>query len=412
MANSTDSDNDDENLFMKFWFDGVFRIFIGCLGFSMNSLAIWILISHKKMQSMFLHILTCSLIFDNGYLVMDMLTLLYYNIKVEALIWILPYITFPFTDIFYTANILITICLAHERYALISDSGLYRQTMSIAKFRHHRLIKYMIPIVLFSFMFNINSFLTHTISPASGQENSTATTAEWKITKTDMKRAPSYNIFGKSVKWSVFLIASFLLLVFFNWKVFTNVKEKLSMRNQLPSVSIEINKKESHTESAEKRQSRLNTLNSLRNSEKFTLALFALVTSFFFCNIWFLGEMIFDGIGNKSENYEIISRLMRMLNACTNVLVYCIVDHTFKKYFKNYLLYLMSCTLVDTDSLLEGQNNSHCSERPARPVTAETSSRLSSRLSNLFLPKQFTLKNTSNPVVTFQTLKHQKDNNI
>ena len=80
------------------------------------------------------------------------------------------------------------------------------------------------------------------------------------------------------------------------------------------------------------------------------MALFALVSAFFCCNIWFLGEVLLDGADIKAKNYEILSRLMRMLNSCTNIFIYCFVDRTFKRYFKEYLKripYLMTCTLVE-----------------------------------------------------------------
>ena len=49
------------------------------------------------------------------------------------------------------------------------------------------------------------------------------------------------------------------------------------------------------------------------------------------------------------DNYEIISRLMRMLNSCTNIFIYCVVDRTFRQLFKNYLkrlANLLTCTML------------------------------------------------------------------
>ena len=134
--------HDNENSFMDFWLDGVCKLFIGCLGIFMNAIGIWILITQQRMQNMFLHILTCSLACDNGYMLMEMLGTLYHEFKVKFLVWILPQIVYPLKEIFYTSNILVTIGLSYERYALISDKKGYKQTMEVAKFRHHRLRKY------------------------------------------------------------------------------------------------------------------------------------------------------------------------------------------------------------------------------------------------------------------------------
>ena len=84
-------------------------------------------------------------------------------------------------------------------------------------------------------------------------------------------------------------------------------------------------------------------LRTLRRKEKYTTALFALVAAFFFCNIWFFGEVILKAVKSETEsdnfvqfvdNYEIISRFMRMMNSCTNIVIYCVVDRTFRQLFK------------------------------------------------------------------------------
>jgi hypothetical protein len=142
----------------------------------------------------------------------------------------------------------------------------------------------------------------------------------------------------------------------------------------------------------DKVRSRIKILKTLRKREKFTTALFALVTSFFICNVWFLGEAIADGIRLEGdaksifENYEIISRLMRMLNSCTNVFIYCVVDRTFKNFFKQDLksiAYYMSCTLIKnlkpTEIREEDSNGRSQSEsQPRSKRTTITDQRISS----------------------------------
>ena len=155
---------DNENRFMDFWVDGVFKLFVGNLGIFMNTIGVWILITQKRMQNMFLHILTCSLICDNGYMAMEMLSTLYHEFKVGFLIWILPQFVYPFKEIFYTCNILVTIGLSYERYTLISDKKGYKQAMEVANFRHKRLKKYIITnansaVVYFSFLLKVRIIL-------------------------------------------------------------------------------------------------------------------------------------------------------------------------------------------------------------------------------------------------------------
>ena len=362
MANSTVSLSDDKHTYqlMKFWLDGIITIALGSLAILINSLAIWILVRQQKMQSMFLHILTCSLVFDNGFILMQVLIALFYDFKLSGLVWLLPHFAFPLKEVFYTCNILCTISLSYERYAHISDTEGYKQSMKISKFRHTRLKKYIFAIVMFSMIFNLPEFFTFCVSLETYRPS---TTVVYKNNQTIWK------ILDMTVKWTISLIGSFSLLVFFNWKIFKNVKEKMKMRKEIRKMSnisapdmtsvsvpdeatLNVNEKDN---SPDKIQSPMKILKTLRRREKFTIALFALVASFFLCNVWFFGEVIADCIRLKVdaniafETYEVVTRVMRVLNSCTNVLIYCVVDRTFKTFLKQDLkriIYYISCTLI------------------------------------------------------------------
>ena len=352
-ASCTDSSDHKENAFMDYWIDGVLKICGGCFGSIMNAIAIWILVSEKRMQKMFLHILTCSLLFDNGYMLMEIITTMYWEFKVKNLVWILPHLAYPLKEIFYTANILTTIALSYERYTLLSDSKGYKQATELAECRYKRLRKYILGIALFSIVFNLPSFFTHVVS--SKFDVCTNMTV-YKPSKTDFRRDPNYKLLDKSIKWSIFLVISFSILIFFNWKLFVNVKDKLEIRKRLTTVGIQNEvKKPSKTGCVG-----LSMLKRMRKQEKFTTALFALITAFCLCNIWFLVECILktvefqdDATEEMVENFEIFSRLMRMLNSCTNVFIYCIVDRTFRTYFKTYLRRIASfltCNLAPVNT--------------------------------------------------------------
>ena len=377
------SHHNNEDRFMDFWVDGVFKLFIGGLGISMNTIGIWILITQQRMQNMFLHILTCSLVFDNAYMAMEMLSTLYHEFKITFLVWILPQVVYPFKEIFYTCNILVTIGLSYERFTLISDKKGYKQTMEVARFRHQRLRKYVIAISLFSIIFNLPSFFTHYVNL---EELNTSKTEVYRNNK------KTWRILDRAIKWTIFLLGCFVILVFYNWKVFRNIKSKLQTRHELKSLNTtDQTKSESVKEllAPEKNfRARINMLRKLRRKEKYTTALFALVSAFFFCNIWFFGEVILKAVkstitsGNFDvfvDNYEIIARLMRMLNSCTNIFIYCVVDRAFRNLFKNYLkrlAYLMTCTLFKSlnqpDQFRESsiQDTSH-SEHLSRPLSSK-----------------------------------------
>ena len=381
MINSSHHGN--ENRLMDFWLDGVFKLSIGSLGIIMNTIGIWILYTQPRMQSMFLHILTCSLACDNGYMAMEMLSTFYHEFKISFLVWILPHFVYPFKEIFYTCNILVTIGLSYERYALISDKKGYKQTMEVARFRHQRLRRYLFAIALFSIIFNLPSFFTHYID-----------LDEHEINKTEayIINKKIWKIIDKAIKWSIFLVGSFGLLVFYNWKVFCNIRTKLQVRHDIRSLSVTCT---TESENVLKPvlpkktiRARFDKLRTLRRREKYTTALFSLVSAFFLCNIWFFGEVILSAVKSvfKSDsyltfldNYEIISRLMRMLNSCTNIFIYCAVDRTFRQLFKHYIkrfANLLTCTLLKSlrkvDELREStiQDISQNVELVSRPISS------------------------------------------
>ena len=333
---------------------------MGVFGIFMNSIAIWILVTAKKMQSMFLHILAFSFVCDNGYLFAEILGTMYYEFKLEDFMWFLPYFAFPFKEIFYTGNILITIALSRERYSLVMDNHGYRAKMEVAEFRYARLKKYIEVTILFSVVINIPSFFTYSISHVNMNDGITLV---WRMVKTALRKDDTYVLLDKAVKWSVILVISFVLLVFLNRKVYTHVKEKMAMRTSIRSSTT--SRKASFDQGSAFR-ARWNFIMKLRKTEKFTLALFAVVAAFLFCNVWYLVEVILKAISSGiiydcMPKYGSLSRFMRTFNACTNVLIYCFADRTFKRYLKNYLCYIvyrMSCTLIKLQSVSQGDRNS------------------------------------------------------
>ena len=174
----------------KYLVDGILKMCMGLLGIVMNSIAIWILVTERKMQSMFLHILTFSFVCDIGYLFAEFLATLHHEFKVHDLVWLLPHFAYPFKEIFYAANILTTIGLSYERFSLILDKSGYRAKMEVSAFRYHRLRKYVVIITLVSVLINIPSFLTYTMSKVTVDDGNTF---EWRKLRTELRNDSTYN---------------------------------------------------------------------------------------------------------------------------------------------------------------------------------------------------------------------------
>ena len=334
-----------ENYIVNLLFKKGLKIGIQGLGLFLNSMAIWILVSEKKMQRMFMHLLAFSLVCDNGFILSDFLTICYHELHLDIFVWTLPWFAYPLKEIFYLANILVTIALSYERYVMVMDTSGYKAQMEIKYFRCKRLKKYVIGILTISVLANFLSFFTYTIRNKCIDDSDDY---QWTREKTELRKDKTYMILDKSVKWSLIFVTAFLLLIFFNFKIYICVKEKLKLRTNLNLNGNSINSSSTNS----KVRSCFSFVDNFRKEDKLSLALFVVTGAFLFCNVWYVGEEILKTFGlhvDKFPNYLTISRFMRTLNACTNVLVYCFADRTFKKYLKKkiwHLLYLLSCSVV------------------------------------------------------------------
>ena len=333
---------------MHLLFQYVLKIGIQGLGLFLNSMAIWILVSEKKMQQMFMHLLAFSLVCDNGFILSDFLTICYHELHLDIFVWTLPWFAYPLKEIFYLANILVTIALSYERYIMVMDNSGYKAQMEIKHFRCKRLKKYVIRILTISVLANVLSFFTYTIRNKCIDDSDDY---QWTREKTELRNDKTYLILDKSVKWSVIFVTACLLLIFFNFKIYIYVKQKLKLRTDL-------NLNGNSTDSSFRQ-----SIDNFRKEDKLSLALFVVTGAFLFCNVWYVGEQMLKSFGldvDKVPNYLIISRFMRTLNACTNVLVYCFADRTFKKYLKKniwHILHLMSCSVVRCQNTTTGDQS-------------------------------------------------------
>ena len=334
-----------ENEFLDMFVDRVLKQLLNCFGFFINSIAIWILVTNKKMQNIFLHLLACSLVADNGFLFMELLTTLFYEFRYMSLVGVAAYVSIPFKEIFYTANLLITMSMAYERYCTIDVSGKgYRTKMTIPSFRHKRLKRYIIIFVIFSLFFNFPEFFTHYVDNAS----------KWPMGRTKIWASSVYRNWVQ-VKWLGLLSVTFVILLTLNLKIFNHVAETLEkVRDHKMSMDKDLNRTVKMDKTAMRPTSKSKFLDRLKRNEKVTFALFGIVALYFFCNTFFVIEEVMKAALKKNKpeyrvNFDIISRLMRVINAVSNVLIYCVADVKFRRLLRFYLkrmFYPLFCKLI------------------------------------------------------------------
>jgi hypothetical protein len=190
------------------------------------------------------------------------------------------------------------------------------------------------------------------------------------LQRTDWWKSSWYRNFVE-VKWLVSLGIAFIVLVILNYKVFTHVTKTIEKTSL-----FQMNEKDENPKSKRK------FIQRLKRHEKLTFALFGIVILYFFCNTFYVVELslkegLKDCNPSYQKNYEVISRLLRVINACSNVIVYCVADRTFRRHIRFYLkrmFYPLFCklipvlepTTVDEDSTAPGQSQGD--RRPSTQV--------------------------------------------
>ena len=82
----------------------------------------------------------------------------YISLESNFLILILPYFTYPVVHIAATASTIMTVAIAHERYLAVQAPIVYSQMLKRASAQRRRLAIYLLPVFLFSILFNIPTF--------------------------------------------------------------------------------------------------------------------------------------------------------------------------------------------------------------------------------------------------------------
>jgi len=339
---STPIPNDDfcdghENQFLDKVIDEVLKQVLICVGIFINSIAIWILVSHKKMQNMFLHLLACSLVSSNGFMIMSLITTLRYEFKVKSLVPIASFISIPFKEIFFTASILITVSMAYERYTTFDVGKGYRTRMKVKALRYQRLRKYILVFCIVCPIVNIHQFFSH----------------DERGKRTDLWKSTAYRYFIQ-FKWLIILAISTIILLVLNCKVFTYVTKTIE-RTQIEDAVTERTISINDTPVNKRSKTKPKFFERMKRHEKLSFALFGIVICKLVFNSFFVIELIFktylnDGCHPSYQlNFEIIVRFMRIMNATSNTAVYCVADRTFRRHLRFYLkriFYPLFCKMI------------------------------------------------------------------
>ena len=144
-----------------FWIQGIVLCCVAFVGLILNFIAVYILSTRKSMQNTFNNLLTSLFCFDSIYLLITIVSSIraHFVTPTGPLTILVAYVIFPMSSVSLTASILMTIGVALERYAAIRNPIIHRQTMRSSSKRRNRLLKYILIVILCSFVFNVPKFL-------------------------------------------------------------------------------------------------------------------------------------------------------------------------------------------------------------------------------------------------------------
>ncbi|XP_040567083.1 FMRFamide receptor isoform X1 [Lepeophtheirus salmonis] len=328
---------------LTFWIEGVVQCVIGFGGLCGNFLSAYIL-SRDEMQNSFNLLLIALLTFDSWYLFGGILESFrrQFDMGTELHTLLFPYFLYPAQSIAMSASIFMTVAIAWERYIAVHYPIDYNQSNGCPKAIRRRLIKYLVPVLLISIIFNIPKFLEARIVygfPKIMDGNNT-TTQHLKsipmIRVTELRKNPNYAIYYNNwTRLAILGIIPACMLIYLNYKIYKDIKQRQIRRRQSTS------------------QVTINHQARRRQEDNLAVVFMGIVGVFLLCHILRifinLHEMLVIRPAMECREAKlpafpfwvlvttVFSHLLLVFNSSTNMIIYCSLNATFRRHFVEIL---------------------------------------------------------------------------
>ena len=335
----------------SWWISGVGTICVASLGVIFNTMAIFILCDKRMRSSFFNRLLVCLAIADNVFLANAISV-----VVVEQLIdvssgdhlFMFVHLLYPTRNMLMCTSIYMTVGLACERFNSTSNPYLHRTRQNGTTC--HRLLLYILPVITFSILYNIPKFfdlevaekLENCLEDGIPNDNSTAQSSNCTtymiIQPTDIRNNDDYILWYINISnLVVTAVIPLVLLTYFNYKIYTSLKQRqvrkaVMVSQQNSSTAKEKSKKEVRQ----------------------TFVLFAIVALFVICHALrvILNVEEFANLEKNNEQEKKgcvgkefwtvilipIAALLLQINSGTNFFVYCVLSDMFRDVLKSKLI--------------------------------------------------------------------------
>ena len=205
--------------YFSFYVEGVFLCIVGNVGIVANLISSIIILTRKEMRNCFNILLVGLAAFDTWYLfgaILESCRKYFPALKSDLHVQMFPKFLYPVHQTSIAGSIFMTVAIAFERYTAVHYPMNYNQALNDQRLMRKRVIKYLVPVSLLSFAFNIPKFFESKVDYY--QENNVTLTPY--ISLTELRTHPSYSLYNSWSRFFILGLIPFCSLVFFNTKIY------------------------------------------------------------------------------------------------------------------------------------------------------------------------------------------------
>ena len=199
---------------VNIWVDIVIGCTIAIIGLVINSLVIFILRTKQDMKHVSTGLFCSLLVADNMFLAIQMISNVYWNFDVKGLGYLVSYIAYPMEKIFLTITIFLTVCIAHQGSAMVTDFEMYEKITSNQTSRRKKILFYVLPVVISAVIVNIPRFFCYEFNDGRVEKTSLRENFHFIVV---------YNNFVANI---LTVFGPITMLLFYNWNIYLFIHEK------------------------------------------------------------------------------------------------------------------------------------------------------------------------------------------
>ena len=233
-----------DNIF-NFWIGSVMHDTIGFTGILMNIVFCYVL-SRKELRTVFNCLLIALAIFDSLLLMLRIIETFrrQYQLTTQVHIFLFPKVLYPLSSVTLCISIYMVVAISMERYiAVTRPISLHLEMENSKRAQVKRFLKYLLPVVLFSILFNIPKFFD-----VHSKHNDETERLEFHMTK--FRLHPDYMIYYIGVaQLIVTVIIPFVTIIYLNASTYLIIyrrQKNQSVMNQTNENTLEMETLETH----------------------------------------------------------------------------------------------------------------------------------------------------------------------